>query len=651
MKKLAYRPEIDGIRAIAVGSVVLYHSQLKIFDYQIFKGGFIGVDIFFVISGYLITSIILKELISKGSFSIKYFYERRIRRILPALLVVILTSLIFAWIYLLPTNLIDFSKSVLYSLGFSSNYYFHYSGQVYGAQSGLLKPFLHTWSLSVEEQYYIIFPIVLIFLFKFLKKYLAYVLILSFFISLGLEDWTSRNYPSASFYFIHTRMWEILLGAILAYYEVTKSFRNKNKTLSYILPSLGLLLIGHSIFFFDHKVFHPSFYTLSPVLGVCLIIWFSRSDEFITKILSTKLFVGIGLISYSLYLWHYPIFVFARITGFIEGNIYKMLLLGFVIIALSVISFKFIEKPFRNKKNSFKKILQFIFLWIAIIVSFTGLSIYKSGKLNKYNSFLEKQISSPLYRAECKFSTNNSNFYNLNFFKNEFLNCKKNHKKFILVLGDSHSIDLYNLISKISKKDEFVIGLNQGGCRPSNQNQNNCHYKNALEFIKKYNLDIKYIFFTHKGSYFLSNKGSEEQSSNSNFRKLPLDHKQIKNTIDYLKMIQKINEKLIFIGPHIEPNVHLNRDSIYNYIKNNKKFQNKSNFDLIEVDNKLKNLSYVNKIDYISKIDVLKYNFKDDFIVNGNFTFSDTDHWSAFGEIYFGEKLIFKTKLKDILLP
>jgi len=651
MKKLAYRPEIDGIRAIAVGSVVLYHSQLKIFDYQIFKGGFIGVDIFFVISGYLITSIILKELISKGSFSLKYFYERRIRRILPALLVVILTSLIFAWIYLLPTNLTDFSKSVLYSLGFSSNFYFHYSGQVYGAQSGLLKPFLHTWSLSVEEQYYIIFPIILIFLFKFLKKYLIYVLILSFLISLVLADWTSRNYPSTAFYFIHTRMWEILLGSILAYYEVSKGYRNKKITLSYILPSFGLLLIGHSIFFFDHKLFHPSLYTLSPVLGVCLIIWFSRSDEIITKILSTKLFVGIGLISYSLYLWHYPIFAFARITGFIEGNIYKMLLLGFIIIALSVISFKFIEKPFRNKKKSFKKVLLLIFCWIAIIVTFTGLSIYKSGELNKYNSFLEKQISSPLYRDECKFSTNDPNFYNLFFFKNEFLNCKEIYKKFILVLGDSHSIDLYNSISKISKKDEFVIGLNRGGCRPSNQNQNNCHYKNALKFIKKYNLDIKYIFFTHKGSYFLSNKGTEEQSSNSNFRKLPIDDKQIKNTIDYLKMINSINQKLIFIGPHIEPNVYLNRNSVFNYIKNNKKFENKSNFDLIEVDNKLKILSYENKIDYISKIDVLDYNFKNDFIVDGNFTFSDTDHWSAFGEIYFGEKLIFKTKLKEILFP
>ena len=142
--KLTYRPEIDGLRAIAVGAVILYHARITIMGHQPFKGGFIGVDIFFVISGYLITSIILKELIATGSFSFKNFYERRIRRILPVLLFIMLVSLPFAWMVMLPTNFIDFSKSILYSLGFSSNYYFDYTGQVYGDTDGLYKPFLHT---------------------------------------------------------------------------------------------------------------------------------------------------------------------------------------------------------------------------------------------------------------------------------------------------------------------------------------------------------------------------------------------------------------------------------------------------------------------------------------------------------------------------
>ena len=249
--KPTYRPEIDGLRAIAVSAVIIYHAQITTFGSQPFKGGFIGVDIFFVISGYLITSIILKELVTTDSFSFKHFYERRIRRILPALLFVMLTSLPFAWMYLLPSDLIDFSKSILYSLGFSSNFYFHYSGQVYGATDGLLKPFLHTWSLSVEEQFYILFPIVLLVTFKFFRKNLIYILIIGFIVSLGLAEWTSRNYPSASFYFIHARIWELLAGSILAYFEVTKGHRSKNQLLNSILPTIGLLLIIHSIIFFD----------------------------------------------------------------------------------------------------------------------------------------------------------------------------------------------------------------------------------------------------------------------------------------------------------------------------------------------------------------------------------------------------------------
>ena len=149
--KLNYRPEVDGLRAIAVGAVIFYHAQISFLGYEPFSGGFIGVDIFFVISGYLITSIILKELLTTGSFSFKYFYERRIRRILPVLLLVMLASLPIAYQYIQPYEINEYSKSIIYSLGFSSNFYFHNSGLDYAVE-GLKHPFLHTWSLSVEEQ-------------------------------------------------------------------------------------------------------------------------------------------------------------------------------------------------------------------------------------------------------------------------------------------------------------------------------------------------------------------------------------------------------------------------------------------------------------------------------------------------------------------
>ena len=389
--KLTYRPEIDGLRAIAVGAVIFYHAQIAILGHQPFKGGFIGVDIFFVISGYLITSIILKELVTTDTFSFKYFYERRIRRILPALLFVMLVSLPFAWMYLLPSSFIDFSKSILSSLGFSSNFYFHYSGQQYGALGGLFMPFLHTWSLSVEEQFYILFPIILLFTFKYFRKYLIYILILGFVLSLGLADWGSRNHPSASFYFLHTRMWELIVGSILAYFEITNGHRSKNKILNSILPGIGLFLIILTIIFFKLHFRHPSLYSLPAIVGTCLIIWFSNKDEIITKILSTKLFVGIGLISYSLYLWHYPIFAFLIISGLSNTwDIFMKLFTGILILILSIFSYNFIERPFRDKKNKFKDLASIIKVIFIIILILNTIIIVKKGFKNRLPEIIDK---------------------------------------------------------------------------------------------------------------------------------------------------------------------------------------------------------------------------------------------------------------------
>ena len=191
--------------------------------------------------------------------------------------------------------------------------------------------------------------------------------------------------------------------------------------------------------------------------------------------------------------------------------------------------------------------------------------------------------------------------------------------------------------------------MNRGGCRPLDNNSENCHYNNALKFIKKFNQNIKYILFTHKGSYFLTNTGSEKDFSSSKTRKLPLNLTQIKNTLSYLKTIKELNSNLIFIGPHIEPNVSLNRKFHKNFL--DKTIKDKSNYDLIFVDKKLNELSKQNNIKYLSKIVVLDFKFDRDFIVDGNLTFSDTDHWNEYGEVYYGKKLVFNSILKDILFP
>ena len=496
--KLTYRPEIDGLRAIAVIAVILYHSQISIFGNQHFKGGFIGVDIFFVISGYLITSIILKELVTTGSFSFKHFYERRLRRILPALLFVMLISLPFAWIYLLPSSFVDFSKSILYSLGFSSNFYFWNSGQIYGAENGLLKPFLHTWSLSVEEQFYIFFPIILLLTFKYFKKYIPHIFILGFIISLVLADWGSINHPSFNFYILPTRAWELLAGSILAYSEIILGYRGKQKKLYLVFPSLGLFLIGFSILIYNDQIFHPSFYTLIPILGVCLIIWFSNKDELVTKILSSKLFVGIGLISYSLYLWHYPVFAYFR-TNFAENDVLKKLLLMVIILILSIISYYFIERPARNKKNTFRLILSFIIISIVILITFNYNVILKEGYKNRLPEILNKNLSVEPWNL-LKNSQGENCFHHVE-------GCKFNisSNKEVYIIGDSHMAPLiFNLKDRIVERNyQFITSIFAGCLYFPGFNKINIKTKKIYSCDDNYHQSLKGELLKNKNSIII----------------------------------------------------------------------------------------------------------------------------------------------------
>ena len=468
--KITYRPEIDGLRAIAVSAVILYHSQIIILGQKPFKGGFIGVDIFFVISGYLITSLILKELITTGSFSFRNFYERRFRRILPALLVVILASLPFAWMYLLPNSFIDFSKSILYSLGFGSNFYFHFTGQQYGAESGLLKPFLHTWSLSVEEQFYILFPIFLLIIFKFFNKYIIHIFIFGFIISLGIADWSSKNSLSVSFYFIHTRIWELLAGSILAYFEIKQGHRSQNKLFNLIMPSIGLFLIVFTIVFFKLHFPHPSLHSLPAILGVCLIIWFSNSNEIITKLLSTKIFVGVGLISYSLYLWHYPIFAFVRINEIGEGKLPLSLLLILITI-LSILTYYLVEQPARNKNLNLKLLSSFITISFIISITFSFNVINKAGYKNRLPEILAKNLEQDIFKKNIfeeswrfwHLLKNENGEYCFNNTDRCSFNTSSSQK--VYLVGDSHAGSImYDLKNKIIDKNYQFITSVVGAC-------------------------------------------------------------------------------------------------------------------------------------------------------------------------------------------
>ena len=458
--KLAYRPEIDGLRGIAILSVILYHAKIILFDNTFFKGGFIGVDIFFVISGYLITALILKELKATGQFSFLHFYGRRVRRIIPVLFFVMLSSLPVAWIYLIPASFSDYSKSILSSIAFSSNFYFHYSGSQYGADNGLLIPFLHTWSLSVEEQFYIVFPIILLVLYKYFKNHLLAIMIIGLLLSLQLAEWGSRVYPSATFYFLPSRMWELLAGATLAYFEFKNGRIVILNSLSRTLPTLGLLFISYSIIFYDDFVLHPSFLTVLPISGVCLIIWYSHKDELITKILSSRPFVWVGLISYSLYLWHYPVFAFSRIqdNSPSEYNKFEWIMLT---VALSILSYFLIEKPFRNKTLSRKILrLSLISSLLALLVS-NSLIQYKEG----FRESLPGIFSSDIFATSKPWLALRDDNGLCDARTSQFCTFNKGGKRRVFITGDSHMASImWELKNRLTEGNYTYSTSTLGGC-------------------------------------------------------------------------------------------------------------------------------------------------------------------------------------------
>ena len=455
--KLRYRPEIDGLRALAVLGVIFYHVEIFLFDKKVLTGGYLGVDIFFVISGYLITFLIIKEYFISGKVSLKNFYFRRAKRILPALFFMIFASVFFAWMYLTPENFIQYSNSIISSILFYSNYFFYFEGLEYNAENSLLKPLLHTWSLGVEEQFYIIFPIFFLLSYNFVKKNLIlnYSIILIFFFILA--NYLTYTNSSLSFYSNFSRMWEILFGSLLAILE----YKNKKINFKYqdILPFFGLVLILVSFIFFSSSTLHPSHLTLIPIIGVFLIIHFINNNNIIYKLLTFGVISKIGIWSYSLYLWHFPIFAFARNRGKALSEFDKIELLALTFV-LSIISFYLIEKPFR--KIEFKQSRKFLLSLIILVIGFLGFSyssINNNGFEDRIHVFLKNSARENLWEA-----TNDDRGMCFDRNKN-FCNFNTNENQRILLIGDSHSEVLsYGLINNSLSKNYNIISINRGTC-------------------------------------------------------------------------------------------------------------------------------------------------------------------------------------------
>ena len=582
---MKYRPEIDGLRALAVMPVIFFHAGI-----QIFSGGYIGVDVFFVISGYLITSIILSELLDK-SFSFIGFYERRARRILPALFFMMAICLPFAWFWLLPHELKGFSQSLVAVTTYTSNIYFWITTG-YFEIAAELRPLLHTWSLAVEEQYYLLFPILLAIGVKWSRKGFVFILILLALFSLFLAQYLSEIRPSFAFYLLPTRIWELLVGTFLAFYFQSHTRIQKNRLIGEFGSIIGICLLIYAILVFDKQTPFPGLLALIPVFGAALIIVYADQDTFVGKILSSKFLVGLGLISYSLYLWHQPIFAFARTLSLESSSQFHPIFLIALVFPLGYLSWRFIERPFRDRNQFTRKS---IFTYSALASAF----FIAIGLVGQYtNGFLTKDQAAVLAYNEY----NNEN-EDVGRVGNCFLGQEEGPEKFTaacfalssnnsaFIWGDSHAAALaFGLRTAYPNLSQ----LTASGCPPilgeAIKTRPLCKKTNDYIADQIKRLQPSRVFLYSNWDAY----GDQKPSVN------------LIRTVDYIRSVSPSSQITLIGGtPQFKPSL-----PTYMFLKNKNLVLNETlptylYEPLSAIDMKFKSFADKNKIDFFSPMDVL----------------------------------------------
>ncbi len=485
---LKYRADIDGLRAIAVIAVIFFHA-----DIPGFSGGFVGVDIFFVISGFLITSIILKE-IHDGTFSIAKFYERRIRRIFPALFPVIAFTLIVGIFIFDYKTFKQLGQSITSTTLFASNILFWMQSGYFDSPS-LQKPLLHTWSLAVEEQFYIFFPLFLAGINKFLdKRYLPWTLLIGF-LSLITSIYGVYNQPSPTFYLVPTRAWELLVGSIIALRVISPPQSNIFRSL---LAIFGVALIFYSIIFYTKFIIFPGHNAIFPVLGTaCIIHSGIGGQSSIGKLLGLKPLVFIGLISYSLYLWHWPLIVFAKYLLFRELSTLEVSVIIFITFIISVLSLQYIEKPFRGHQPIIPERNKLFALsaLIMLIASVIGLVIHLQNGMpyrSEANATIMKYDNEQEWKKNVEIEENAANAITAG--KAPPIIGAKNTTPSFILWGDSHARVLSTVVYEKAKQYRLsgFLATNSGAPPILSLDQKKPHFNGSqfnegvISFIKSH---------------------------------------------------------------------------------------------------------------------------------------------------------------------
>ncbi|MEM8792707.1 MAG: acyltransferase family protein [Pseudomonadota bacterium] len=451
---MRYRPEIDGLRAFAVLPVIWFHAGLPGLS-----GGFTGVDVFFVISGFLITRLILDDL-ERGTFSLVDFYERRARRILPALIVVVLACIPFAWVWMTPDQLEMFGRSLVSVATFTSNIDFWLRAGYFAPAAGGM-PLIHTWSLAVEEQFYLLFPLLLMAIWAYGRRAFVAPLIGLAAMSFALMLLLSRlDHASAAFYLLPARGWELLAGAVAAVMV-------KRYGLVTLMPGAvawaGLLMIIAGYLSTEESARWPGVRTLLPVLGTALLLVSMRPEGTVTRLFSMKLPVAIGLISYSAYLWHQPLFAFPRLTLLDPPSPWLMAVLTCATFLLAWLTFVLIERPVRDRAWLERpRVFTNGALGLAMVATL-GLSGYsQDGYPDRFPQpflgILKTAERSPM-NQECHGPA--SRLPDPDEACIYFVDAEPRWA----VFGDSHGVEIaFALAEKLAKRGESLVHLTASGC-------------------------------------------------------------------------------------------------------------------------------------------------------------------------------------------
>ena len=458
-----YRPDIDGMRALAILAVLFFHAYP-----DTLKGGFVGVDIFFVISGYLISSIIFKGL-TFGTFSFFDFYARRVRRIFPAVAFVLIGTFILGFFLLIPYELEDLLDESPYAAFFLENWRLYVTTGGYWETATELKPLMHFWSLGVEEQYYIFYPLICFLLWKASAQKFLISLLLMFFVSLSLCLYDTYNEPVRAFYSLHSRFWELLVGGILAYVEIqwpqykSHCFRAIESTkFNNALSILGIGLILFSILFFEEGKEFPGWRALFPTIGSVLIIAAGKDACLNKNLFSNKLAVFIGLISYPLYLWHWPFICVAR------NNLGGFLPTGFLMIGLIAMSFvmayltyTLIERPMRSRKATWQLVVSLVI--VLALISLGTKTVVRRSETLKYTLFAGMPVAvqetlKDLPKDERRDVTCEKVFG----IGHSVCRATSDHPS-VLFFGDSHNYTMWDVLYTEKDLPAFYIVGNGGG--------------------------------------------------------------------------------------------------------------------------------------------------------------------------------------------